>query len=390
MAYEYDNLGNPILVPDNSQGVSVVPGGAPTDTKIVRKPVQTVMTPEQMQNAAVKTANDLVKANIFAKTPAAQVYNPNPQSAEGVASDYRGVMQSIAQNPKGSVGSGVNTVKAAPSAPQITSMDELARAIGYTSPEQEERIRKASVNNQRLLAVTDALRHIGNIYHTVKGSPSQQFNSPVVEDYERYQKGKALRDAANARFMSYKQAKERQDALIKRYEDELQFKRDKEAAAAKDRAQKMKDARDKWQKTLDYRKDKDDREFELKKSTDAWRKSQGQQRIDIQASKAAGGGRRSGGGSARAGRTGGKYWLDDENGVRHYYPNKTMWEQGIYQYGYNIPQTENIPNGDKKKTVQVKPTKMGGAMARNAQNRNNRKSQTVKGSGSWGSFSIHK
>lgn len=94
----------------------------------------------------------------------------------------------------------------------------------YTSPEQEEKMRKASVNNQRILAIGDALRHIGNIYHTVNYSPSQQFNSPVAEEQQRYEKGKAVRDAANMRYYTYQQAKAAQDAKQKQWEYEYGLK----------------------------------------------------------------------------------------------------------------------------------------------------------------------
>lgn len=94
----------------------------------------------------------------------------------------------------------------------------------YTSPEQEEKMRKASVANQRILAIGDALRHIGNIYHTTKYAPAQQFNSPVTEEQQRYEKGKAVRDAANLKFYTYQQAKAVQDAKQRQWEHEYNLK----------------------------------------------------------------------------------------------------------------------------------------------------------------------
>ena len=102
----------------------------------------------------------------------------------------------------------------------------------YTSPEQEEKMRKASVANQRILAVADALRHVGNIYHTVKYAPSQQFTNPATEEYDRYQKGKAVRDAANARYYSYQQAKAAQDAKQRQWEATFAYNAAKDAATA--------------------------------------------------------------------------------------------------------------------------------------------------------------
>lgn len=110
----------------------------------------------------------------------------------------------------------------------ISNADELARAMGYTSPEEEERLRKASVANQRIMVVADAIRHIGNIANTVNGAPSMQFNNPVKDEYDRYLKGKALRDAANYKYLSYQQQKAAQDAKIRQWEAEQKYKRDKD------------------------------------------------------------------------------------------------------------------------------------------------------------------
>jgi hypothetical protein len=105
----------------------------------------------------------------------------------------------------------------------ITSMEDLARAMGYTSPQEEERLRKASVANQRILAIGDALRHIGNIANTVNYAPSQQFTNPVVEEEQRYQKGKALRDAANLKYYTYQQAKAAQEQKARQWEQQFQL-----------------------------------------------------------------------------------------------------------------------------------------------------------------------
>ncbi len=108
--------------------------------------------------------------------------------------------------------------------PVIRSTDELAKAMGYTSPEEEEKMRKASVANQRIMAVADALRQIGNIYNTVHYAPSQQFNSPVEMERQRYQQAKALRDRANQTYISYQQAKEQQEAKQRQWEAEYGIK----------------------------------------------------------------------------------------------------------------------------------------------------------------------
>lgn len=94
----------------------------------------------------------------------------------------------------------------------------------YTSPEEEERQRKGSVARQRILAVGDALRHIGNLYHTTQYAPSQQFNSPVEAERQRYAQEKAVRDQNNMKVLTYEQAKAKQDAERQRWEAEFALK----------------------------------------------------------------------------------------------------------------------------------------------------------------------
>lgn len=108
-----------------------------------------------------------------------------------------------------------------------SGMDAISQM--YTSPQEEERLRRASVANRRILAVGDALRHIGNIYNTVRYAPAQKLNSPVVEEQARYEKGKALRDAANLRYYSYQQAKAAQDAKARQWEQQFRYNQAKDA-----------------------------------------------------------------------------------------------------------------------------------------------------------------
>ena len=144
----------------------------------------------------------------------------------------------------------------------ITSMDDLAKAMGYTSPQEEERLRKASVANQRIMAVADALRHIGNIANTVKYAPSQQFNSPVQEEYARYLQGKAMRDKANHAYLTYQQQKAAQDEKRRQWEATFNYNMVKDAANAKAlkdyRDATMRANEDKWKTQLGYTKERDE------------------------------------------------------------------------------------------------------------------------------------
>lgn len=103
-----------------------------------------------------------------------------------------------------------------------SGMDAISQM--YTSPEREEELRKASVNKQRILALGDALRHIGNIYNTTRYSPAQLFNNPVNEERGRYLQEKAVRDASNYKYQTYQQAKAAQEAKIRQAERDYAFK----------------------------------------------------------------------------------------------------------------------------------------------------------------------
>ena len=264
----------------------------------------------------------------------------------------------------------------------ITSTEQLAAAMGYTSPEEEKRLRKASVTNQRILAIGDALRHIGNIANTVRYAPSQQFNSPVTDERARYEKGKALRDKANATLLTYQQQKARQDALQRRWENELEYKRQKDEAAAKHRAQVAKDNKEKWQAQQRQKKENDDRNYEFKKEQDKWRREQGQQRIDISASKASGGGsRRSGGVSRRTvnGKTVYEFW--DKNGNHHTSTTVAGIGALVREYAPEIPMTigytkEDGTKGTRQTTI---PERVGDANSRYRERGNKGNTNVNKG-----------
>lgn len=93
-----------------------------------------------------------------------------------------------------------------------------------TTPGEEARLQRSSMANRRIMAVADALRHIGNIYNTVNYAPNQQFTNPVQDEQNRYERGKAVRDAANLRYYTYQQAKAAQDAKQRQWEADYSLK----------------------------------------------------------------------------------------------------------------------------------------------------------------------
>lgn len=213
------------------------------------------------------------------------------------------------------------------------------RRDGETDEEYDERMTR---NNMRIATLADAIRHMGNIYNTMKGGPAQQFNSPAAVYEQQMQQRKAERRSKAAALAEsmYK------DAL-------LNLKRDEAAA---DRVYKnivlgiREKAQDMDGKKFEYKKEKDEKDakraddkFAYKKEQDGIKNSQAAQRIAIFAKRAAKSG------SGRGGKTsGGKYWFEDKNGNIRYQPNKTMYEQEFYrEYGA-------LPYGESNTSVSTK------------------------------------
>ena len=218
---------------------------------------------------------------------------------------------------------------------------------------EEDYDRRMTTNRERLLALGDAMRHIGNIVNTGKGAPSQQFNDPISQEEGKYQQRKAERQlkAENARKAAEMGLKE------KAYEADRQYKLFlmgmKKDAAGLNREefeyQKRKDDKD-----FEYRQGKDARDFEEKKRHNLVSEGQGAQRIGISqynaTHKGSGKSGKSGSGSSA------KYWFEDKNGKMHYQPNKTMWEQEYYREYGKLP-NEGTSTSTSTKTTDYKTGK---------------------------------
>lgn len=213
------------------------------------------------------------------------------------------------------------------------------RREGETDEEYDERMTR---NNMRIATLADAIRHMGNIYNTMKGGPSQQFNSPAAVYEQQMQQRKAERrsKAAALTESAYK------DALLNMKRDEAAADRAYKnlALGIRGKAQELAEGKFEHQKGKDEHNAKlADDKFAYKKEQDGIKNSQAAQRIAISAKRAAKSG------SGRGGKTsGGKYWFEDKNGKMRYQPNKTMWEQEYYrEYGA-------LPNGESNTSVSTK------------------------------------
>lgn len=328
-------------------------------------------------NAANKNlqGTPVLPGNVVGETPeqfaqgkaAANSMYGTPQQAQTVQSNQTtGTSQARQFVPAQTVNNNINPKS------ETAGMDLLSSM--YTSPEQEEKYRKASVANQRILAVADALRHIGNIYNTVNYAPAQKLNNPVQEEADRYLKGKALRDAANMRYLSYQQQKANQEARIRQAEAQLRYNMEKDARDY-ELKKKESDAKSNLNEAKIHRYETmmalDEARRQGVISDNEYKKRRAELYPDIVQSQIAKN-NRTGGRSGGSGGSPAKYWVYDEDGNKHYYHNKTMYEQGVEQYGNNLPQTETYKTTDQygdTRTVERRTpsTKKGGTLARNAE-----------------------
>ena len=211
---------------------------------------------------------------------------------------------------------------------------------------EEDYDRRMTTNRERLLALGDAMRHIGNIVNTGKGAPSQQFNDPISKEEEKYQKRKAERqlkaalDAENARKAAVLGLKEKAAEADRQYKLFLMGMKNDAAGLNRDK--------------FEYRQGKDARDFEEKKRHNLVSEGQGAQRIGISqynaTHKGSGKSGKSGSGSSA------KYWFEDKNGKMHYQPNKTMWEQEYYREYGKLP-NEGTSTSTSTKTTDYKTGK---------------------------------
>lgn len=203
------------------------------------------------------------------------------------------------------------------------------RRPGESDDEYDERMTR---NNMRIATLADAVRHMGNIYNTMKGGPAQHFNSPASAYFEQgLMQRKAERQAKSAA----EAAAAYKDALLNMKRDDAAADRAYKnlALGIRGKAQELAERKFEHQKGKDEHNAKlADDKFAYQKKQDEVKNNQADRRIDISAAKAA----KSGGGSGkRGGKTsGGKYWFIDKGGNMRYQPNKTMYEQEFYrEYG---------------------------------------------------------
>ncbi len=163
-----------------------------------------------------------------------------------------------------------------------------SRRAGETDDAYDERVTR---NREKLLALGDAIRHMGNIYNTTRYGRSQQFNSPLstMEQGLAQRRAERQKRAAAEADAAYKAEKMRQqEAAAKATADYRAAVLGYKDAAEKRAAAKMKTDADHWQQNYDrgVANDKFNQDIAAKRLAEAMRhnkvaEGQGAARLSI-------------------------------------------------------------------------------------------------------------
>ena len=145
---------------------------------------------------------------------------------------------------------------------QYKQGDDITQGVYdyLTGGKAEEPYKKENESKKKLLALSDAIRHIGNLMTVTDGATPQKFNSPVVEQEARYQQERAYRDKERAALAKVALEKAKQDARAAYNDALLQMKNNAFNKSVYDSFMKRKADKDKF----DFNKDKFDKEYTLK------------------------------------------------------------------------------------------------------------------------------
>lgn len=218
--------------------------------------------------------------------------------------------------------------------------------------------RRMTDNRERLLALGDAMRHIGNIVNTSNGAPAQQFNDPFTAEETRYQQRKADREkkaaleTENARNSSEMSLKEKAAEADRQYKMFLMGMKNEAAGLNRDKFeyQKVKDANE-----LDFKqaKEESDAKYKKDKLNETVRHNKAneiiaQNRVAVAQYNATHKSSKGSGGSSNS-----KYpVLYDENGNPVYSYNKAGWE-------YNSARYAGVQDDKTSTSTKTKQTPIG-------------------------------
>ena len=186
---------------------TVQPNGkteAPADAKKITTPVggDAVNTPVQQQ-AVVNTQQPAQPQNYFTPNTTTQGEQEQSGGDEGLSDDEKAMiaMNDAIQN---------NYRKQYKQASDVTQ--GVFDYLNGGAQKEEEPYRKKNNAKEKIYALADAIRHIGNLAYVTEGATPQKFNNPVAEQEAKYQQEKALRDKDRAARADAAQKKAKMDA----------------------------------------------------------------------------------------------------------------------------------------------------------------------------------
>lgn len=234
----------------------------------------------------------------------------------------------------------------------------------YTSPEDEERFLKSSLNKRRLLAITDVLRHIGNLYNVSKGAVPQQFNSPVDDEKNEYLREKSLRDANNEKYYSYKRMKDNQDAAQARWERDYALKLGEMQRKGDATAAQIQAAKDKLAELKRHNAEIEDANAKKLKIAEDDAKDKAHHRKELESI---------GWANASTNRIGKTYSFTDADGNVHTYTNTKEYDAGVRHYAKKagistdvVVKSKGMGNIPEYKTRERGTDELAGEMERRA------------------------
>lgn len=235
--------------PQDARKVSTPVVEAPQPTEPLSA-VQGAKVTENESNQRTAAPSESAAQNYFApNTETKDVTQGEPSGEEGLSDEeqaYLAMNDSILNNYR----------------KQYKQGDDITQGVYdyLTGGKEEEPYKKENESKKKLLALSDAIRHIGNLMTVTDGATPQKFNSPVVEQEARYQQEKAYRDKERAAQAKAAQEKAKQDARAAYNDALLQMKNNAFNKSVYDSFMKRKADKDKF----DFNKDKFDKEYTLK------------------------------------------------------------------------------------------------------------------------------
>jgi hypothetical protein len=189
---------------------------------------------------------------------------------------------------------------------------EWARNV--VDPEELRKAQKENKTRMGIIALADALRHFGNIYHTTKGAPAQTLTNATEKEYARQQQEEQL--AIERLQKQYESEMKRLDLQYKRAMEEQRYKDSQEIKRMQLELQKSQ--QEALERYREQQQENWDKKFDADQEYRAGQQDLAQQRIYLSGGRGGGGSRGGGGRRSGGGRTvrggGGKYRVSGGSG----------------------------------------------------------------------------